>query len=122
MCSHSRIRNANSDPNSDPQSGLRLRLEEFGPSDLIDQQTPLNEELFIPLATLSMYLDTAEYSQSKTKTGTGVRQAIKPGTGKWRRESTPPEQLNDDDDDDDRFQAEEERAEECTDSSYHGSS
>jgi hypothetical protein len=65
-----------------------------------------------------MYLDTAEYSQSKTKAG--VRQAIKPGTRKRRRESTPPEQL--DDDDEHLFQAEEERNDERgerDDTSYH---
>jgi hypothetical protein len=85
---------------------------------LIDH--PLTEELFITSATLSTYLNSAEYSQSKAKLGIGVRDAVESGIKKRRRESTPPEQL--DEDDERKFQAEEEEAEdraEHDDSSYY---
>jgi hypothetical protein len=55
---------------------------------------PLTEELFITSATLSTYLNSAEFSQANQ--GIGVRNALEPGTKKRRQENTPPEQLDDD--------------------------
>ena len=82
----------------------------------------MDKEIFISAKDLFTYLCDAELSDSRTR-GSPEGDAIKPGTRKRRRESTPPEQLGDDDEH--RFQVEEKQAEEhaeCDDSSYHGSS
>jgi hypothetical protein len=109
-CAHisEEFRNVKGDPNSDLQTGLRIRLEDFAPQQLIPKQTTLGKDLFISSARLCEYLCDAELSESTSKQNRGVTETLPSAIKKRRRPPTPVEQL--DTDDERRFQEDEKRA------------
>jgi len=74
---------------SDPQAGLRPRLEDFALKAYADGDASLNDEVFISAHDLFTYLNAAEQGDLATRASSEYR-AIDPGTRKRARESTPP--------------------------------
>jgi hypothetical protein len=103
--------------NNDTQTGLRLRLKDFGPRGLASSAITLAEELFISSATLSEYVREAERANSiATKAGEMVDIDSELATVDMEfdvdtssQESTLPNEVNEDDER--RYQREEERDE-----------
>lgn len=115
VCSHSfylartyiskKFRKENGEVN--PQTGLRLHLEDFAPP-LLSKHTKFGRDIFISSTDLCAYLHDAEQDEVNVKQGLGYADPLKPGVRRKRRSLTTAEELNTDDES--RYQEEEERA------------
>jgi hypothetical protein len=117
------FRDENGIPNTDPQTGLHIRLKDFAIGPLVETYGSLPDEVFISSKDLCAYLNKAEQRYSMVKQRKGIRLIPTPGLTKEGREVTPPEEITPGRErvfQDDESKAIEES--EQDDSSYDGSS